>query len=37
MTAEEVWSKLKEHFLKLLDVQKQGESLKIKKKNVCDA
>jgi hypothetical protein len=32
MTAEELWSNLKEHFLKLDEVQKQGESLKIKKK-----
>ena len=32
MTSEEFWSKLKAHFLKLGDVQKQGESLKIKKK-----
>jgi hypothetical protein len=32
MTAEEFWFKLKEHFLKLGDVQKQGESLKIRKK-----
>ncbi|MBY9021137.1 MAG: hypothetical protein KGD67_08765 [Candidatus Lokiarchaeota archaeon] len=32
MTAEELWSNLKEHFLKLDEVQKQGESLKIRKK-----
>lgn len=32
MTAEESWSKVKEHFLKSSDVQKQGESLKTKKK-----
>ena len=32
MTLEENWSKVKEHFLKLNDVQKQGESLKIHKK-----
>ena len=32
MTAEEVWSKVKEQFLKLPEVQKQGESLKIKRK-----
>ena len=32
MTAEEYWSQLKEHFLKMSDVQKQGESLKIRKK-----
>ena len=32
MTAEENWSKVKEHFLKLSDVQKQGEALKIRKK-----
>lgn len=32
MTSEEVWSKVKEHFLKMSDVQRQGESLKTKKK-----
>jgi hypothetical protein len=32
MSAEEQWSKVKEKFLKLDDVQKQGESLKIKRK-----
>jgi hypothetical protein len=32
MTAEEFWSKVKEHFLKMSDVQKQGESLKAMKK-----
>ena len=32
MTAEDVWSNLKEHFLKLDEIQKQGESLKIRKK-----
>jgi hypothetical protein len=32
MIAEESWSKVKLHFLKMSDVQKQGESLKIKKK-----
>jgi hypothetical protein len=32
MTPEETWSKVKEHFLKMADVQKQGESLKTKKK-----
>ena len=32
MTAEEFWSKVKEHYLKMSDVQKQGESLKTKKK-----
>ena len=32
MAAEEDWSKVKEHFLKLSDVQKQGEALKIRKK-----
>jgi len=32
MTVEETWSKVKEQFLKLPEVQKQGESLKIRKK-----
>jgi len=32
MTAEEFWSKIKVHFLKMGDVQKQGELLKIRKK-----
>ena len=32
MSAEEYWSKIKEHFLKINEVQKQGESLKIRKK-----
>jgi hypothetical protein len=32
MTSEESWLNVKEHFLKLGNVQKQGESLKIKKK-----
>ncbi len=32
MSAEEHWLKIKEHFLKIEDVQKQGEALKIKKK-----
>jgi hypothetical protein len=32
MSAEEYWSKIKEKFLKLDDVEKQGESLKIKRK-----
>ena len=32
MTADEVWSKVKEYFLKLPEVQKQGESLKTRKK-----
>lgn len=32
MTEEDFWLKVKEHFLKLSDVQKQGESLKIRKK-----
>lgn len=32
MTSEEIWSKVKAHFLKLGEVQKQGESLKIRKK-----
>ena len=32
MTSEENWLKIKEHFLKMSDVQKQGESLKTKKK-----
>ncbi len=32
MTLEEFWSKVKVHFLKMSDVQKQGESLKTRKK-----
>jgi len=32
MSSEEFWSKVKVHFLKLDAVQKQGESLKIRKK-----
>jgi hypothetical protein len=32
MTSEEFWLKVKEHFLKMDDVQKQGESLKTRKK-----
>ena len=32
MTAEESWSKVKEHYLKMSGVQKQGESLKICRK-----
>jgi hypothetical protein len=32
MTSEETWLMIKEHFLKIEDVQKQGESLKIRKK-----
>ena len=32
MTAENKWSEIKEHFLIMSDVQKQGESLKINKK-----
>ena len=32
MTAEDFWSKIKEHFLEMSDVQKQGESLKTKRK-----
>ncbi|MFX0077570.1 MAG: hypothetical protein ACFE96_19160 [Candidatus Hermodarchaeota archaeon] len=32
MTAEDYWLTVKEHFLKMGDVQKQGESLKTKKK-----
>ena len=32
MTSEEYWLKVKEEFLKLEDVQKQGESLKVKRK-----
>ncbi|MGB5909789.1 MAG: hypothetical protein WBH31_01210 [Promethearchaeia archaeon] len=32
MTSEEIWSKVKSHFLKMSDVQKQGESLKTSKK-----
>ena len=32
MTSDESWSKVKVHFLKIGDAQKQGESLKIRKK-----
>jgi len=32
MTSEDVWLKIKEYFLKLENVQKQGESLKTRKK-----
>ncbi|MHA1914833.1 MAG: hypothetical protein ACW986_14230 [Promethearchaeota archaeon] len=32
MTAEDYWSKIKTHFLEMGDVQKQGESLKTRKK-----
>ena len=32
MSVEEYWSKIKEHFLKINEVQKQGESLKIRRK-----
>ena len=32
MTSEEIWSNVKSHFLKMSDVQKQGESLKTGKK-----
>ena len=32
MSSLDVWMKVKEHFLKMSDVQKQGESLKTKKK-----
>jgi hypothetical protein len=32
MSSEDVWLKVKEHFLKMSDVQKQGESLKTKRK-----
>ena len=32
MIVEEVWSKVKVHYLKMSDVQKQGESLKTRKK-----
>ncbi|MHA2430241.1 MAG: hypothetical protein ACXACC_04310 [Promethearchaeota archaeon] len=32
MTSEEIWSKVKSHFLKMSNVQKQGESLKTSKK-----
>ncbi|MFQ5981702.1 MAG: hypothetical protein ACE5OZ_26455 [Candidatus Heimdallarchaeota archaeon] len=32
MSVDEVWLKVKDHFLKMSDVQKQGESLKTKKK-----
>ncbi|MFW9821773.1 MAG: hypothetical protein ACFFE4_02495 [Candidatus Thorarchaeota archaeon] len=32
MASEEIWANIKDYFLKMGDVQKQGESLKIKKK-----
>ena len=32
MSSEDIWVKVKEHFLKMSDVQKQGESLKTKRK-----
>ena len=32
MTIEEYWYKVKDHYLKMKDVQKQGESLKTRKK-----
>ena len=32
MSVEDSWSKVKEHYLKMDEVQKQGESLKIRKK-----
>jgi hypothetical protein len=32
MTKVEIWMKVKENFLKMSDVQKQGESLKTQKK-----
>jgi hypothetical protein len=32
MSSEELWSKVKAHFLKMSDIQKQGESLKSSKK-----
>lgn len=32
MTSEEIWLEVKDHFLKMEEVQKQGESLKIRKK-----
>ena len=32
MNGEEFWSKVKEHYLKMSEVQKQGESLKTRKK-----
>ncbi|MHA2366257.1 MAG: hypothetical protein ACXAC7_20040 [Candidatus Hodarchaeales archaeon] len=32
MSVEESWLKVKEHYLKMSDVQKQGESLKTKRK-----
>ena len=32
MTAEDYWLKVKEHYLKMKDVEKQGEAIKIKKK-----
>ena len=33
--SENVWSELKTHFLKQEEVQKQGESLKIRRKMFC--
>jgi hypothetical protein len=32
MISEDLWEKIKEHFLKIDEVQKQGEALKIRKK-----
>ena len=32
MSSEDIWSNVKTHLLKMVDVQKQGESLKTKKK-----
>jgi hypothetical protein len=32
MSSEDFWSKVKDHFLKMSDVQKQGESLKTLRK-----
>jgi hypothetical protein len=32
MSSQDFWLKVKEHFLKMSDVQKQGESLKTKRK-----
>jgi len=32
MSVKEIWSKVKEHFFKMSDLQKQGESLKTRKK-----
>ena len=32
MSAMEIWNNVKEHFLNIKDVQKQGESLKIHRK-----